>query len=78
MDITALNFLESLPIVQESIRSADFLCLDTEFSGLSVGYEDNGHDFDTVESKYQKLRWNCERMNAFQIGFTTFKWDQKK
>ena len=65
MDITSLNFLESLDIVTKSIQTADFISMDTEFSGLSVGYEDKGHDFDGPEAKYQKLKFNCERMQAF-------------
>lgn len=28
--------------------------------------------------KYQKLKFNCERMNAFQIGIATYTWDSRK
>ena len=76
MDITSANFLESLPMVIKSVHSADFIAFDTEFSGLSVGFDDKGHDYDSIEDKYQKLKYNCERMNAFQMGLTTFKWDE--
>ena len=40
MDITRVNFLEKLDFILESVRTADFIALDTEFSGVSVGYED--------------------------------------
>ena len=33
MDITIENFKETLPLVQESISKADFIAIDTEFSG---------------------------------------------
>lgn len=76
MDLTYSNFLENLPLITKSLHSADFIAFDTEFSGLSVGFEDRGHDYDSVEDKYQKLKYNCERMNAFQMGLATFKWDE--
>lgn len=77
MDITSDNFIEALPLIQKSIDSAEFIAFDTEFSGLSVGFDDKQHDYDSVEDKYQKLKHNCQRMNAFQIGIATFKWDTK-
>lgn len=78
MDIVNSNFLEKLDFMLESVRTADFIALDSEFSGLSVGFQDQVHAFDQVEDRYQKLRHNCARMNAFQIGVCTFKWDAKK
>ena len=65
MEITNLNFREQLPLILESLETADFIAQDTEFSGLSVGFEDKDHDYDTLESKYQKLMHTCRRMNAF-------------
>ena len=65
MDITSANFLESLPLIIKSMHSADFIAFDTEFSGLSIGFDDKSHDYDSIEDKYQKLKYNCERMNAF-------------
>lgn len=65
MDITKLNFLERLPLISAAISSADFIAFDSEFSGLSVCYEDNHHDYETDEDRYLKIRNNCQRMNAF-------------
>lgn len=65
MDILNTNFLEKLDLVLDSIRDADFITLDTEFSGLQVGSDDDKHPFDQVEERYQKLRHNCMRMHAF-------------
>lgn len=78
MDITNVNFIERLPLILKSLETADFIAQDTEFSGLSVGFEDKDHDYDTLESKYQKFMHICRRMNAFQIGIATFKWDASK
>lgn len=33
MEITASNFVETFPLVKESIEQADFIAIDTEFSG---------------------------------------------
>jgi hypothetical protein len=65
MDITCLNFAETLPAMLKAVEEADFIALDTEFSGLNVGFDDQHHDFDQAEDRYQKIRHCCERMNAF-------------
>ena len=46
MDILNTNFLEKLDLILDSIRDADFITLDTEFSGLQVGSDDDKHPFD--------------------------------
>jgi hypothetical protein len=46
MDILSSNFLDKFDQMVESIHSADFIALDTEFSGLAVGYDDQSHSFD--------------------------------
>jgi len=54
-----------LPKVLSSIESADFIAIDSEFSGLSIGFEDKQHWYDTTEDQYQKVKHTCQRMNAF-------------
>ncbi len=73
MDIVHDNFIEKLDFILDSVRQADFIALDTEFSGLSVHDADQTNAFDNVETRYQKLRHNCLRMNAFQVGIACFK-----
>lgn len=46
MDILNSNFTEKLPLILDSVKSADFICIDTEFSGLNVGFEDQVNGFD--------------------------------
>jgi len=36
MEITHENFIETLPLVHQSIKEADFVAIDTEFSGTST------------------------------------------
>lgn len=45
---------------------------------MTVGLEDKSHDYDTVEDRYQKIRHNCIRMNAFQWGICTYHFDKNK
>lgn len=66
MDILEENFSERLDLMRRSIASADFIALDTEFSGLNVNDGIDGvNPFDQVEDRYQKLSHNCRRMYAF-------------
>ena len=65
MDILRDNFSEKYDLIIDSVKTCDFITLDTEFSGLNVGYEDQSSGFDQSEDRYQKLKHNCDRMNAF-------------
>jgi len=65
MEVTAQNFDEALILFRETASEADFFSIDTEFSGNSVIAEDKGHDFDTVEDRYQKLRYTTKHFLAF-------------
>lgn len=40
MEILVDNFAERLNFIVESVLAADFITVDTEFSGLRVGFED--------------------------------------
>lgn len=46
MEILVNNFAERLDFMIQSVLTADFIAVDTEFSGLSVGFEDKAHGFD--------------------------------
>ena len=65
MDVFGDTFLESLPVLLKTIREADFMAYDTEFSGLNIGFEDRTHDFETLETGYQKHKQACTRLHAF-------------
>ena len=64
MEVTGDNFSNLLPLISKSIHSADFVAVDTEFSGtlfcnallifagFSLGLDDKGHDLDLVEDRY--------------------------
>ena len=40
MEITQENFYSSLPLIRESIETADFIAIDTEFSGKCYSQKD--------------------------------------
>ena len=48
--------------------------------GYNVGLNDNHNEYDTVEERYQKVKYEVQSFIAFQIGICTFKWssEQKK
>ena len=52
MEILIGNFAEKLNFMVQSVRTADFIAVDTEFSGLQVGYDDQKHGFDQSEERY--------------------------
>lgn len=60
----------------DSIKQADFVSLDCEFSGHTSSPNTAMNDYDTVEEKYQKMRCNISKFIAFQVGICTYKWDE--
>jgi len=65
MEITQDNFQESLKIIEDSIDWADFISIDTEFSGYTDTPDDKEHDYDTIEERYQKIRSVVNKFIAF-------------
>jgi len=78
MELTVDNFEERLDLLLSSIRSCEFLAIDTEFSGHLTSYADKCHEFDTHEGKYQKNKRAIEQFLACQIGICTFVWSTLK
>ena len=52
MEITQDNFFENLQLIKDSIEEAEFISLDTEFSGYTDTPNDREHEYDTLEEKY--------------------------
>lgn len=75
MDILRSTFDTSIPYLLSSISSCDFLALDTEFTGLSTAAADQTNGFDTTEARYQKIRRECTRYWACQLGICTFTYE---
>ncbi|KAL0892772.1 hypothetical protein ABMA27_014478 [Loxostege sticticalis] len=76
MEVTRKNFKEALPLVEDSIKKADFLVIDAEFTGLI-----NGRDvsmFDSPSEYYSRLLNGSSEFLLIQYGLCAFYWDHKK
>jgi len=75
MEVTNKNFNEKLPSIIDAINSCDYYAVDTEFSGITLNLRDRGTIYDTMEDRYQKLKFICQNYLAWQFGLTTFKYN---
>nr|XP_026490912.1 poly(A)-specific ribonuclease PARN-like isoform X1 [Vanessa tameamea]XP_026490913.1 poly(A)-specific ribonuclease PARN-like isoform X2 [Vanessa tameamea] len=76
MEVTRKNFKETLPLISESINKADFLVIDTEFTGLI-----NGRDvsmFDSPQEYYTTLLNGSTDFLLIQYGLCAFFWDEEE
>lgn len=71
--LTISDFAECLPQVLHAIDSADFICIDGEFTGLRNGVEATAYD--TPAEYYKKLRDGSLNFLLIQVGISAFKFD---
>ncbi|XP_076309191.1 poly(A)-specific ribonuclease PARN-like isoform X2 [Tachypleus tridentatus] len=76
MEITKINFKETLSVVETAIREATFLSIDGEFTGLCT--EMSIHRFDTARERYMKLRETASSFLLIQFGLSAFLYDAEK
>lgn len=76
-EILRSNFEDLFPIIEDAIVSAEFLAIDTEFSGLSLSAEHCGSLFDDGKARYHKLRESISQFTVTQIGLSAFVRDRK-
>ncbi|XP_063361825.1 poly(A)-specific ribonuclease PARN-like [Cydia amplana] len=74
MEVTRKNFKESLPLVSESIKRADFLVIDAEFTGLIHGQDVSM--FDSPGEYYLRTMAGCKDFLLIQYGLCAFYWDE--
>ena len=77
MIVNRENFEYVLPLVEESIRSADYIAFDAEFSGIRTRLETEQSEFDSPEERYQKVKEIVQSYTGIQFGICPFKWDAK-
>nr|XP_022318023.1 poly(A)-specific ribonuclease PARN-like isoform X1 [Crassostrea virginica] len=77
MEVTRKNFSSVLPEVEKAINEADFLSVDTEFSGLHASNSFHISPLDTPEERYHKLRKGSSDFLVFQVGLCTFCYDKE-
>ncbi|GBP34967.1 Poly(A)-specific ribonuclease PARN [Eumeta japonica] len=69
-------FKTTLPLIEKSIEAADFLVIDTEFTGLI-----NGKDvslFDSPSEYYMRLLNGSSDFLLIQFGLCAFYWNEKE
>ncbi|KAL5016515.1 hypothetical protein ScPMuIL_006104 [Solemya velum] len=71
-EVVKSTFEYHFPIIEASIRKADFIAIDTEFTGLDIDEKCQGSLFDTSEERYAKLRKNVSQFTLSQIGLAIF------
>ena len=77
-EITWKNFTEQLPGVVASIKSADFIAVDAEMSGLQRNEIGRGGSNDSLQLRYAVMRDSVHNYLAFQWGICTFHFDATK
>lgn len=76
VEVTSQNFKSLLPKFEEQIKSASFVCLDFEFSGLHTNRCSGISLFDTTQERYSILRNSCQDYTVIQCGLSLFKYDK--
>ncbi|CAL1545222.1 unnamed protein product [Lymnaea stagnalis] len=72
VEVTRHNFDAFLPQIEYSINSADFIAVDTEFTGLYFDETSKPSLFDNTAERYAKIKTSVQKFTLSQIGFTTF------
>ncbi|XP_023704440.1 pre-piRNA 3'-exonuclease trimmer isoform X3 [Cryptotermes secundus] len=78
VEITRNNFEEKYPEIEGRLRSAVFVAVDTEFTGLLSDPAFKPSLFDTGSERYGKLRRSTEHFLIMQVGITAFRFIEDK
>lgn len=70
MDVTKENFIELLPEITETIRTCEFIAIDTELSGLMR--ERSSNRFDLPEERFAKTVESSRGYFIMQFGLSCF------
>ncbi|KAK7087349.1 poly(A)-specific ribonuclease PNLDC1-like [Littorina saxatilis] len=71
-EVTRTSFEKLFPLIEKTIKQADFVAIDSEFTGLYVRDNDKPSLFDTSEERYKKMRNSVTRLTLCQIGISAF------
>jgi hypothetical protein len=76
MEVTARNFREVLPEIEAAISRASFIAMDCEMSGLGTEPALRTTHFDTLDSRWARVRASCRDMALLQLGICPFEWSE--
>ncbi|XP_076646036.1 pre-piRNA 3'-exonuclease trimmer [Halictus rubicundus] len=72
-EVVDQNFEELYPDIENSIKNASFISIDSEFSGLqSFDHEQKYSLFDSLDDRYKLLRQTMEPFIIIQCGIAAF------
>ncbi|KAH9523435.1 Poly(A)-specific ribonuclease pnldc1 [Bulinus truncatus] len=72
IEITRQNYDSLFPKIEYAIENADFISVDTEFTGLFYNELCKPSLFDNSAERYAKLKASVQKFTLSQIGITTF------
>jgi len=75
MEVTNKSFQQNLPSIIQAIQSCDYYAIDTEYSGFAISQRDKASPYDSLQTRYQKIKFLCQNHLGWQIGLSTFKYD---
>ncbi|KAB0798734.1 hypothetical protein PPYR_06614 [Photinus pyralis] len=74
-EVTLKNFNEILPELENLLKSAKLIAIDTEFSCLTASSNLENSLFDSAQDRYSKLRTTVQQIIPFQFGLTAYTFD---
>ncbi|CAO3650603.1 unnamed protein product [Cunninghamella echinulata] len=72
MEVLKSNFEESYPEIKKAILEADFIAIDTEFTGLTTSGT-QFHNADDIQTRYSKINKLWIRTPLFNLVYARLK-----
>ncbi|XP_041348431.1 poly(A)-specific ribonuclease PNLDC1-like [Gigantopelta aegis] len=71
-EVIKSNFESYLPSITDVVKKAEFVAIDTEFTGLQLNEQNKPSLFDGSEERYRKLKNCVSQFLVCQIGISAF------
>jgi len=79
MQVDRENFWKTLPIFRRAVEEAEFVAIDTEFSGLTLDPSKNViRKFDPPHRRYEMACHSANHFSILQLGVCTFQYSADK
>ncbi|KAK4752641.1 hypothetical protein SAY87_021439 [Trapa incisa] len=76
--VTRSNFEPALEALSDYVRSADFVAVDLEMTGIASAPWRESFEFDRNDIRYLKVKDSAEKFAIIQFGVCPFRWDSEK